>query len=80
MVAHGFSHACATFVGALTASVLAEIIVKHFNVVDRAIAEYMLPFSGYLGLHLTEWQIIQILVLLIVGFVWGVAFKWVKGC
>lgn len=78
MIAHGTSHAAATFVGAVAASVIAELIVRQFNFVDRFLGQYFLPVSKNIGLTLTNWQIIQILVLLSVGFIWGVLFKWAQ--
>jgi len=75
MVKHGLSHAGAALTCAVTAGMLAKLLVTHVPAVVRAVDVYVLPILDRLGLHIPTDVALHVIPILGLGFLWGAAFK-----
>lgn len=75
MVRHGISHAAASLVSLLTADLIGRELAAYSPALRSFIADQLLPALFAVGLRVPAQDAAGVLVVLMLGFVWGVAFR-----
>lgn len=74
MVRHGMSHASTAFVSVISVDLLGRKLAEYLPDVNTMVGEYMAPLLEMLGLNLNEGAVGSLMLVLLLGFSWGVAF------
>jgi hypothetical protein len=75
MISHGISHVGASLVSLLAARILVDEVAIYIPQTKDWIRDVATPTLNHLGLAINDTEVTRLLVIIVIAFVWGVAFK-----
>jgi len=75
MVKHGLSHAGAALTCAVSAGMLAKLLVGHLPSVVTMVEVHLVPLIDRLGIPVRTEVVLHVIPIIGLGFLWGAAFQ-----
>ena len=79
MFLHGFSHATASLICVVSANAIGFELVRILPFGQELLIHWVSPTARYFGWTFSEVQLVEGFTLVLLAFIWGVAFKLIHG-